>query len=179
MNQEECDIIMNLLPEWARGAVTPAESEMVQVHLESCPECREALDIVQALQEARPAIPEGLETRVQARLREEFESAGGDTGEAVSRLHEQRRAGVQRPSGGRRLVPAWAMSAAAILVLAIGTKVVMDRAGTDMVLDPIAVAAQEPLPESWLWDDGMVAGAPVLDGLSDEDLEALLEELEG
>ena len=71
------------------------------------------------------------------------------------------------------------MSAAAILVLALGTKVVMDGMGPEIVLDPIAVAAQEPLPESWLWDDGMVAGAPVFDGLSDEDLEALLEEFEG
>ncbi len=41
------------------------------------------------------------------------------------------------------------------------------------------VASQEPLPEAWLWDDGMVAGAPVFDGLSDEDLEALLKEFEG
>jgi hypothetical protein len=71
------------------------------------------------------------------------------------------------------------MSAAAIVVLALGTKVVMDRMGSEMVLDPIAVATQEPLPESWLWDDAMVAGALVLDGVSDEDLEALLEELEG
>ena len=71
------------------------------------------------------------------------------------------------------------MTAAAILVLAFGTKVVMDGMAPEIVLDPIAVAAQEPLPEAWLWDDGMVAGAPVFDGLSDEDLEALLEELEG
>jgi hypothetical protein len=71
------------------------------------------------------------------------------------------------------------MSAAAILVLAIGTKVVLDRMGTDLALDPVSVAAQEPLPESWLWDDGMVAGGPVFDGLSDEDLQALIEEFEG
>ena len=41
------------------------------------------------------------------------------------------------------------------------------------------MASQEPLPEAWLWDDGVVAGAPVLDDLTDAELEALLEEMEG
>ena len=117
--------------------------------------------LIQALQEARPTPPHALEARVKARLRENRPSEA-DTA-------------IRGRFGVRRLIPTWAMSAAAILVLAVGTKVVMDGLGPEIVLDPNAVAAQEPLPEAWLWDDGMVAGAPVFDGLSDEDLEALLE----
>jgi hypothetical protein len=40
------------------------------------------------------------------------------------------------------------------------------------------VASEEPIPEAWLWDDGMVAGAPVFDDLTDAELEALIQEME-
>ena len=43
----------------------------------------------------------------------------------------------------------------------------------------VDVMALEPLPESWMGDDGVVAGAPVFDALSDEALVTLLEEMEG
>jgi hypothetical protein len=65
------------------------------------------------------------------------------------------------------------------VILALGTGVIWNRRVPDVVQDAIVVASQDPLPEAWLWDDGMVAGAPVFDGLSDEELEALLEEFEG
>ncbi|MGD2121917.1 MAG: anti-sigma factor [Gemmatimonadota bacterium] len=175
MNGPDCEHIVNLLPEWARGVAPPEEAHLVEAHLEFCPECAKALEVIRALQDTRPTVPEGLEARVQARLREELQAVP-HIGSIAERRTRKGRAGHL---GVRRFMPTWAMSAAAILVLALGTKVVMDRTGTDLVLDPIAVAAQEPLPESWLWDDGMVAGALVFDGLSDEDLEALLEELEG
>jgi hypothetical protein len=66
-----------------------------------------------------------------------------------------------------------------VVVLALGTAFLWNQRGSELIQDPTAVAAQEPLPESWLWDDGIVAGAVVFDGLSDEDLEALIEEFEG
>jgi predicted anti-sigma-YlaC factor YlaD len=175
MNEPDCDYIVNVLPEWAGGVATPEESRLVEAHLESCPECNKALEVIRALQNTRPTVPDGLEARVQARIREEFR----EPAPIVGTIDVNARIGAERRIRVRRFVPSWAMSAAAILVLALGTKVVMDRMGTELVLDPISVAAQEPLPESWLWDDGMIAGAPVFDGLSDEDLEALLEELEG
>jgi len=77
------------------------------------------------------------------------------------------------------LVPTWALSAAAVVILALGIGVIGNNGELEVVQDPIVVASQDPLPEAWLWDDGMVAGAPVFDGISDEDLEALLEEFEG
>jgi len=66
-----------------------------------------------------------------------------------------------------------------VVVLALGTGVIWHNRTSDPTLDPILVASEEPIPEEWLWDDGMVAGAPVFDDLSDEDLEALIEEYEG
>jgi len=132
-------------------------------------------EVVMALRGARPEIPPDLEARVQARVREEMtrkrdrvaEEASGDRNRVIPIFN--------RPGWA----PAWALSAAAVVILALGTSVIWKQKAGDLLQDPIVVASQEPLPEAWLWDDGIVAGAPVFDGLSDEDLEALLEEFEG
>jgi hypothetical protein len=123
----------------------------------------------------KPTVPADLESRIQAAVRAEFSKPGSESADAPS-FDEGSVVAI-----GRRFprLPPWGLSAAAIVVLAIGIGVIRGPSGTDMDQDPIVVAAQEPIPEAWLWDDGMVAGAPVFDGLSDEDLEALLEELEG
>lgn len=148
---------------------------MVEAHLGVCPDCRKELDLIRALRDVRPEVPPGLEGRIQARVQEEVareptwiaEEASPETGRGI-------------PIFGRpRRVPAWALSAAAVVILALSTGVIWKQRVLDVVQDPIVVASLDPLPEAWLWDDGMVAGAPVFDGLSDEDLEALLEELEG
>jgi hypothetical protein len=67
-----------------------------------------------------------------------------------------------------------------VVILSLGIGVIWNGADVPEVLqDPVQVAVDEPLPESWLWDDGLVAGAPVYDGLTDEQLEALIQELGG
>ncbi len=179
MKGPDCDTVVYLLPEWARGEATSEEAGLVEAHLDICPDCRQALEVIRVLrgglEGGLASPPEGLEDRIQARLREEPLPADQGSEREGNRLGRREAA----PFGRRWLVPRWAMSAAALLVLGIGTKVVMDRMGSEQILDPVEVAAQEPLPESWLWDDGMVAGAPVFDGISDEDLEALIQELEG
>jgi hypothetical protein len=77
-------------------------------------------------------------------------------------------------------VPNWGLSAAAVLVLSLGIGVIWNgEKPPELDQDTLQVLAGEPLPESWLWDDGLVAGAPVYDGLTEEQLEALIEELEG
>jgi len=156
------------------GSIAPEDDGMVEAHLGICPSCREELEVVEALYSARPEVPAGLEARIQGHVREEL--IGEDSGDSkVSAVDGIRGISLVRT----RRIPAWALSAAAVVVLALGTSVIWNQRVPDALQDPIVVASQEPLPEAWLWDDGMVAGAPVFDGLSDEDLEALLKEFEG
>lgn len=174
MTGSACEGIKDLLADVAAGTLPQEKVDPIQGHLLSCEDCRAELEILRDLRAGLAgelAVPEGLEGRIQARVREEFEEALTEgAGSAI---------GVMGTRTRRRRVPTWALSAAAVVVLALGTGVIWNRVGMDGVLDPLAVASQEPLPEAWLWDDGMVAGAPVFDGLSDEDLVALLEEFEG
>jgi hypothetical protein len=48
-----------------------------------------------------------------------------------------------------------------------------------MVGDEVAAEVQQLLPTAYVSDDPVVAGAPVFDGLSDDALLALLEEMGG
>ena len=116
-----------------------------------------------------------LESKIQARVREELSEVSSGDGKEVSLESDRVIPLIRRP----RRVPAWVLSAAAVLILALGSNYVWNQRAQDDVQDPIEVASQDPLPEAWLWDDGVVAGAPVFDGLSDDDLEALLKEFEG
>ncbi|NNM07019.1 MAG: zf-HC2 domain-containing protein [Gemmatimonadetes bacterium] len=174
MNGKECEKVRDLLPDWARKT-DRADGGLVEDHLRTCAECERELEVILAIRDQRPAVPAGLEAKIQARVRQGLGEAPSADPAAAERAGRSGRAALAR----RRWAPAWALSAAAVVVLALGTSLIWNGGNPELVQDPAAVASQEPLPESWLWDDGMIAGAPVFDGLSDEDLETLLEELEG
>jgi hypothetical protein len=70
----------------------------------------------------------------------------------------------------------WGATAAAVALLAIGLNVILDRSGPGDL--PLAESEFEIESENlWLTDDALIAGAPMLGGLSDEALTQLLEEL--
>jgi anti-sigma factor RsiW len=154
----------------ANGTLEAPLAAEVEAHLGDCESCRMEYDLVQAVLKGIPPVPEGLEEKIQARVREEFGQAGRGAESGDPQVLPFRR---------RLRVPIWGLSAAAVAVLALGTSLIWDGGSGDGVQDPVLVASQDPAPEAWLWDDGMVAGAPVYDGLSDEDLEALLEDFGG
>jgi anti-sigma factor RsiW len=169
MNRLPCEAVRDVLLEWKAGLLQREEAEVVEVHLAGCGECREEMGVLDALLLARPEPPEGLEARIQAAVRHEW-------------LRGARREGEGRVltiPRGRRWIPVWALSAAAVVLLALGARMILGPDLPDGTQDPLLVALQEPLPEKWLWADGMVAGAPVFDDLSDEELEALVKALEG
>ena len=70
----------------------------------------------------------------------------------------------------------WGLAAAAVAVLAIGLNMTLDR--TEFTDLPLTESEFEIESENlWLTDDGLIAGAPMLEGLSDEALTQFLEEL--
>jgi anti-sigma factor RsiW len=180
MTREGCDSTRDLLPDLLSGGLEGDRLSAIRDHLESCGECRQELELIQAIRESREVeVPPDLEARIQARIRAEL---GGDRKVRELAPQERNSAGwVDRLGFGRGgfRAPAWALSAAAVLILALGIARIWNGSGPSPTLDPVVVASQEPLPEAWLWDDGIVAGAPVFDDLSEEDLEELLKEFGG
>lgn len=168
MKSPECEGVQEFLPEWISGLLEEGREEELRNHLTTCAGCRQEEALLRVILDVRPEPPAGLEERIQARVREEL-SPGTRSGNLR----------VLRPRRGRQWAPAWALSAAALAIVSLGIGVLWNGEAPEIITEPLEVAAQEPLPEAWLWDDGMVAGAPVYDDLTDEELEALIEEMEG
>tara|TARA_B100000029_G_scaffold367901_1_gene361343 strand:+ start:629 stop:1105 length:477 start_codon:yes stop_codon:yes gene_type:complete len=149
MNRTECGWIRELIPDYAAGRLADSEKESADLHFKVCRECHDELDLVRLVFSSRATHPEGLADKIKTAVRS------------------------RRVSGRRQ---GWGLAAAAVAVLAIGLNMTLDRTGF----------ANQPLTESefeiesenlWLNDDGLIAGAPMLEGLSDEALTQLLEEL--
>lgn len=164
MTNMTCATVQDLLPELATGRLGGGESESVESHLAGCSRCREALDVLTLLTASPPTeAPPELEARIQAAVRQELAMTGTRRAPAA---HGARR-------GWHIPAPAWGLAAAAVLALVMGRTLLP---GGEQEPELLALG-QEDLPVL-LADDGMVAGAPVFDGLSDDDLALLLEELE-
>ena len=74
------------------------------------------------------------------------------------------------------MIGGWQLSSAAVLVLALGTAVIWRNQGGTLP-SPVPIDVLDPVAESWLLDDGVIAGGALLDDLSDEVLESLLDDL--
>lgn len=161
--------IRDLLPDWVGGRLESSRARMVERAVADDADLRAEAELLRSLAAGRSPVPEGLGARITARVLGErrFSPAGAPTGRVTLPWLRWR-------------APAWAVAAAAMLILALGIAVAVDRAGPGSVpaSDPLTVAL-ESAPSPWVADDGTVAGAPVLDGLSDEALATLLEELGG
>jgi hypothetical protein len=150
-----CEDIIDRLPDWVAGRLDQASADAVAGHVGTCARCAGEVDLLRMLGETRPVVPADLATRITGAVRA--------------------RAGSVSVLRRRRLAPAWALSAAAVLVLAVGTTVLID-APAPSELGEVVV---EDDAEAWIAEDAVVAGAPVLEELSDDDLAALLEEMGG
>lgn len=148
----ECPEILELLPLRFHGEVSRTQEARVERHLGDCDPCREEWAFLTFLARARPRVPAGLRGRIVAAARAE-------------RLALDARGGWWSATA----------AAAAVVVLALGIGVASQQAGSGGAPGTWAVALEMPA-EGWGGDDWVVAGAPVLDGLSDEALERLLEE---
>ncbi len=176
MTHGRCDEIRDALPDWLHRSLDPIRAAAVQEHLAVCSGCREEADLLEAILHAAPVPPERLEAEIQARLRREMASGTESPTRRGSGAHGP---GVVPLHRGTRTGRGWWLSAAALILVSLGVGILSRTAPQGTERDPVQVAAQDPPPEAWLWDDGMVAGAPVFDELSDEELQALIEEFGG
>jgi anti-sigma factor RsiW len=174
-----CADIVDRLPDWVAGRLADTEAGGLADHVATCRDCAAETELLRSLVATRTSAPPELAQRIVS-----------------AALAERARAPQAAPRVGRarasfwRLAPAWGLPAAAVLVLAIGTTVVSHRSATvaqpDSTLSPVAAAlADVPVDDDAgvesvsIADDGVVAGAPVLDQLSDDNLAALLQEMGG
>ncbi|UCC26354.1 MAG: hypothetical protein JSU98_04465 [Gemmatimonadales bacterium] len=170
---DRCAMTQDRLPDLVTDRLPVGDRPAVQDHLEQCAECRASLAALRLLAAATPVAPAGLEHRIRDAARLALDPAdpvGEASGPGASPAAQT---GRGRLWARRWVAPAWGLAAAAALVLLLGRGLVSTPEADP---DLLAMGGDEiPL---FLADDGMVAGAPVLDGLTDEDLALLLEEME-
>ena len=151
MSEARCEIVRERLPDFVGGRLAPSDAVEVQAHLGECTECRDEAALVELLYAARPAAPAILAPRIE---------------------------GAARAPRGRAYHPWWGVAAASVAAVALGIGV-MSREGPapeDAEVPGIVAGVGEA--SLWVADDGLVAGAPALEGLSDDALLQLLEEMD-
>ena len=151
MNEIDCAKVRDCLPDFASGRIENHRSVTIESHLLSCEDCQSELELIQILRAASPVVP--------VLLADQIENA----------VFSSRRPWNRSP---------WGLSAAALLVLAVGVGLSRDRpeAIQDVVYD---FGVDPEQGELWLTEDSFLAGDLWIEGLSNETLMKLLEELEG
>ena len=148
MSETECGVIRELLPVCARNRLDEWDVGPVEAHLRGCAECREELQLVRSLFATRPQPPVDPVEQI------------------LSGVHAERHR-------GRRT--SWGISAAAVVALAMGVGIASAPEAVPTGAPEYATQLAEV--DLWLGEGGLVAGAPTLEGLSDEALQTLLDEL--
>lgn len=145
----QCGVAREGIPDLVWGRLSADEAAALEDHLTPCAACRAELELAQMLFASRADVPSGLADRVSAAVRHD-------------RVRPRR--------------PWWGISAAAVAALVLGVGIALDPPEeVELAVPGYAVESEEGA--LWLSDDGLLAGAPSLDGLSVEALEQLLEEL--
>lgn len=161
---DTCGPVRERLPLLHGPAAPPPE---VAEHLALCAECAAEAAFIGRLREARPEPPSGLAARIVAHaLLDHAEAVPGVT--------------PLRPRGRRPVAESgwWTSSAAAaaLLVLALGVGVVTRGVGS--APESGFLAFLEDSPDGWSGSEWFVAGAPFLEGVSDETLALLAAEMQ-
>jgi len=143
-----CGSVRELIPDFVGSRLGAEDLALVDTHITECADCRAELELAQMILASRPPAPPALLGRIRR---------------AVS---------ADRRAPSR---PWWGISAAAVAALALGIGISSER--TLPVVEVPAYAQEVEEGDVWMSEDGLVAGAPLLEELSDEALVALLDEL--
>ena len=150
MSSMECATVRERIPDVAASRGSAEDAAAVEAHTATCEECAAELRLAASIFADRPTVPADLSRRVLAEMRASRRSS---------------------------LRPWWGISAAAVAALALGIGITSQPEADDETGLPSEVAVETEEGELWLSDDGVLAGAPVLETLSDDALAQLLEEL--
>ena len=164
MTKIECADVKDFLPEWIRGELGESERGVVSQHISSCAPCSEEVELLRRIQAAAFSTPASLASEIKSVLAAEMAVVGEIESDA----------GVEHGWAGR--FAGWRLPAAATVVLALGTGLIWQRM---QALPEVGPLGQDPFAVVWPSDDADVAGVPMLEDLSDEDLALLLEEFGG
>ncbi len=158
MTKIGCADVKDLLPEWIRRELEESDRAAVAAHVASCASCSGEVELLRRIQAAAVSTPPSLASEIKSAVAAEMRShAGLEDGQAK---HFER----------------WWLTAAATVVLALGTALIWQRT---QALPEVGPLGQDPFAVVWPSDDADVAGVPMLADLSDEQLALLLEELGG
>jgi len=147
----DCGSVRDLLPLCVLGILSADDSRAVANHLRSCGDCRGEESFLVRLEEARQEPPADLRNRIVASL--------------------------DKGSRGLGRVWGWGVpAAAAVIAVALGLGIFSDPGPSNEEIWSLAFQAEAPT--EWVGEDWMVAGAPVLQALSDEILREVLLELD-
>jgi len=149
MNDPMCGTVRELIPDFVGGRLPPRELELVERHVVDCGDCGAELALARVVFASRPMAPTGLADRIAGSVA----------------------AGRSQPARTW-----WGVSAAAIAALALGIGI-SSGPSMEAPADVPAFAYEVEEGDVWLSDDGLLAGAPLFDVLSDDALLQLLDEL--
>ena len=150
MSNATCETVRESIPDYVSGRLATLEYTSVQAHFAGCDECRAEAELARLVFASRVDVPEGLAHRVRDAVRAD-------------------RTSVRRPW--------WGITAAAVAALALGIGISSgDPERIESAIPSYAYELEDG--ELWLSDDGLIAGAPALDALTDEALLQLLDELD-
>lgn len=150
MSDTGCERAREAIPDLVAERLEAEARIEAEAHLGTCADCREEAELVALLVASRPEVPAGLSRRID---------------EAV------------RVRGGAVRRPWWGLAAAAVAVLALGIGVASRQGGPTSELPAYVADTGSESENLWLSDDGLIAGAPALDALSDDALVQLLDEM--
>lgn len=147
MTNETCGTVRELIPDAVGARLSASDLEAVQRHVADCAECGAELLLARVVFQGRPPVPTGLLDRLLASV------------------------GAER---GRPPRTWWHVSAAAVAALALGIGISSEPVA-DAPVPGYAYEIEEG--DIWVSDDGLLAGAPLFEELSDAALLQLLDEL--
>ncbi len=143
------------------GAPRGPSPSAVVAHLDSCAPCAAEHRFLAVAVGTRPHPPHDLGLRILTRALAEGVATPLRAGPASPTVHAR---------APQRFLSWSGTAAAAVLVLAFGIGLVARGTGGTGDGEPVLLAALEDGSYGWWGDEWMVAGAPYLEGLSDETL---------